>query len=42
VLEVHAERAKQVDEMLVALGYDVRINSDLTGRDRVVVGEKRP
>jgi len=42
VLEVHAQRAKQVDEMLVALGYEVRINPDLTGRDRVVVGKKRP
>jgi release factor glutamine methyltransferase len=41
VLEVHAGRAKQADEMLVALGYEVRISSDLAGRDRVVVGKKR-
>ena len=41
VLEVHAARAKQADEMLVALGYEVRISSDLTGRDRVVVAKKR-
>jgi release factor glutamine methyltransferase len=42
VLEVHAERAKQAEEMLAALGYEVTISADLTGRDRVVVGKKRP
>jgi release factor glutamine methyltransferase len=41
VLEVHAERASEVRAMLEALGYDVRITLDLTGRDRVVDG-KRP
>ena len=41
VLEIHAERAQQVSEMLVARGYEVRISSDLTGRDRVVVAKKR-
>jgi release factor glutamine methyltransferase len=41
VLEIHAERALQVSEMLVARGYEVRISSDLTGRDRVVVAKKR-
>jgi release factor glutamine methyltransferase len=42
VLEVHAERAKQADEMLVALGYTVRISADLAGRDRVVVAKRGP
>jgi release factor glutamine methyltransferase len=41
VLEVHTERASDVSAVLEALGYDVRITSDLTGRDRVVEG-KRP
>jgi methylase of polypeptide subunit release factors len=41
VLEVHAERASEISAMLEALGYDARITSDLTGRDRVVEG-KRP
>ena len=41
VLEAHAERASEVGAMLEALGYDVTITSDLTGRDRVVEG-KRP
>jgi release factor glutamine methyltransferase len=41
VLEVHTERASEVGTMLEALGYDVRITLDLTGRDRVVEG-KRP
>jgi len=41
VLEVHAERAAEVHAMLEALGYSVRMSVDLTGRDRVVEGEKR-
>ena len=41
VLEVHTERASEVSAMLEALGYDVRISLDLTGRGRVVEG-KRP
>jgi len=28
--------------MLEARGYEVRINVDLTGRDRILVGKKRP
>jgi release factor glutamine methyltransferase len=40
VLEIHAERAQEVADMLVERGYDVRISSDLTGRDRVVIGER--
>jgi release factor glutamine methyltransferase len=40
VLEIHAGRAQQVSEMLVGRGYRVRIGTDLTGRDRVVVGER--
>jgi release factor glutamine methyltransferase len=39
VLEVHAERAEQVAELLRSLGYDdVRIGEDLAGRERVVEG----
>jgi release factor glutamine methyltransferase len=41
VLEAHAERVSEVGATLEALGYDGRITSDLTGRDRVVEG-KRP
>jgi release factor glutamine methyltransferase len=41
VLEVHTERASEVGAMLEALGYDVRITMDLTGRDRVVEGKRR-
>jgi release factor glutamine methyltransferase len=40
VLEVHEERASYVRELLEALGYSVRINVDLTGRDRVVEGQR--
>ena len=38
VIEVHAERASEVGALLEALGYGVRINVDLTGRDRIVEG----
>jgi release factor glutamine methyltransferase len=41
VLEVHAERASEVRAALEALGYDVRITLDLTGRDRVVEGKRQ-
>jgi len=41
VLEIHAERARPVSELLVARGYEVRISTDLTGRDRVVVGKRQ-
>ncbi len=40
VLEVHAERAAEARDLLEALGYSVRINVDLTGRDRVVEGQR--
>jgi release factor glutamine methyltransferase len=40
VLEVHSERASEVGAMLEALGYEVRITFDLTGRERVVEGKK--
>jgi release factor glutamine methyltransferase len=40
VLEVHEERASDARELLEALGYSVRINVDLTGRDRVVEGQR--
>jgi hypothetical protein len=39
VLEVHAERGAEARAVLEALGYDVRISLDLTGRDRVVEGK---
>jgi release factor glutamine methyltransferase len=42
VLEAHAAHAKETGEMLASLGYEVRIVPDLAGRDRVVVGKKRP
>jgi release factor glutamine methyltransferase len=39
VLEVHAERAEEVAELLRSLGYEsVRIAEDLAGRERVVEG----
>jgi release factor glutamine methyltransferase len=41
VLEVHAEHAQEVSAMLEALGYSVRITSDLTGRDRVVEAKRQ-
>jgi release factor glutamine methyltransferase len=41
VLEVHEERAPETRKLLEALGYTVRINLDLTGRDRVVEGHSR-
>jgi release factor glutamine methyltransferase len=40
VLEAHAERARDVEALLEMLGYRVRINVDLTGRDRVVEGKR--
>jgi release factor glutamine methyltransferase len=40
VLEVHAERAKDIGALLEMLGYRVRINVDLTGRDRIVEGKR--
>ena len=40
VLEVHAERAREVQDLLERLGYSVRIGVDLTGRDRVVEGKR--
>jgi release factor glutamine methyltransferase len=43
VLEVHAERADRVAELLRELGYaDVAIGEDLAGRDRVVEGRWTP
>jgi len=39
VLEIHAERASHVTALLESAGYrDVRVTSDLAGRDRVVEG----
>jgi len=39
VLEIHAERASRVTGLLAAAGYhDVKVTSDLAGRDRVVEG----
>jgi release factor glutamine methyltransferase len=40
VLEVHAERASETRALLEGLGYAVRITVDLTGRDRVVEGQR--
>jgi release factor glutamine methyltransferase len=40
VLEIHEERAESTRALLENLGYRVRINVDLTGRDRVVEGER--
>jgi release factor glutamine methyltransferase len=40
VLEVHDERAAEVRKLLEALGYSVRIDVDLTGRDRIVEGQR--
>jgi release factor glutamine methyltransferase len=40
VLEVHAERASEIAAFLEALGYNVRIGTDLADRDRVVEGER--
>jgi release factor glutamine methyltransferase len=43
VLEIHAERAAEVAELLGALGYtDIEITPDLAGRDRVVEGRWTP
>jgi release factor glutamine methyltransferase len=41
VLEVHAERAHEVADLLDSLGYRVRIGVDLTGRDRIVEGSRQ-
>jgi release factor glutamine methyltransferase len=39
VLEIHAERAPLVKDLLEAAGYqDVEVTRDLAGRDRVVEG----
>ncbi len=40
VLEIHEQRADETRAMLENLGYRVRINVDLTGRDRVVEGKQ--
>ena len=40
VLEVHEERAAEVSAFLEALGYGVRIDVDLLGRDRIVEGKR--
>ena len=40
LLEVHEERASEIGELLEGLGYTVRISVDLTGRDRVVEGQR--
>jgi release factor glutamine methyltransferase len=40
VLEIHEERAESTRTLLEKLGYRVRISVDLTGRDRVVEGER--
>jgi release factor glutamine methyltransferase len=40
VLEMHAERAEHVRALFEAHGYGVRMSVDLTGRDRVVEGER--
>src|SRR5262249_59923390 len=43
VLEVHADRAREVADDLAALGYDkVGIELDLAGRDRVVEARWAP
>ena len=39
VLEIHEQRAEETRALLENLGYRVRINVDLTGRDRVVEGK---
>jgi release factor glutamine methyltransferase len=40
VLEIHEGRAEETRELLENLDYRVRINVDLTGRDRVVEGKQ--
>jgi release factor glutamine methyltransferase len=40
VLEIHEQRAEDARALLEKLGYRVRINVDLTGRDRVVEGKQ--
>ena len=40
VLEIHEGRAAETRALLENLGYRVRINVDLTGRDRVVEGKQ--
>jgi release factor glutamine methyltransferase len=40
VLEIHEGRADETRALLENLGYRVRINVDLTGRDRVVEGRQ--
>jgi hypothetical protein len=40
VLEIHEQRAEETRALLEQLGYRVRINVDLTGRDRVVEGKQ--
>jgi release factor glutamine methyltransferase len=40
VLEVHEDRAPDARALLESLGYRVRISVDLTGRDRVVEGQR--
>jgi release factor glutamine methyltransferase len=40
VLEIHEGRAAKARALLENLGYRVRINVDLTGRDRVVEGKQ--
>ena len=40
VLEIHEQRAEEARAVLENLGYRVRINVDLTGRDRIVEGKQ--
>ncbi len=40
VLEIHEQRGEDARALLENLGYRVRINVDLTGRDRVVEGKQ--
>jgi release factor glutamine methyltransferase len=40
VLEIHDQRAEEARAVLENLGYRVRINVDLTGRDRIVEGKQ--
>ena len=40
VLEIHEQRAAEASAVLENLGYRVRINVDLTGRDRIVEGKQ--
>jgi release factor glutamine methyltransferase len=40
VLEIHEQRAEEARALLENLGYRVRINVDLTGRDRIVEGKQ--